>query len=1086
MLVYLTPAAIGYLTQFIMALTIMGYFGYRSVVAWRRHEKSVHTPLLATFFASVAVIVLLFFLDAALPPSPRLHAVYAENTAVGLFLTLLIQFAYRFPRLYPQRKWEARIALVLSLLYTLWEAGFAVYRGEVLLQRAYVIYRPLAADYALAAGFLWAPLAFLRQTIAASRHERDLPGPLGLRHLWRPQGRAARAVRAFALVFLLPLALSLVNILRSVYSISPAVYQSSMSAGILLTQFTFATVYLNTIPEITTFRLRLAGITLVTVLAVFGAVGWVMTPPHAAICRPALVDQQTLRFTPNVGGGYDVTQVPFRFDADLGDKLDLERLGTNLEATKDVSFTFPFYGQTSETIYVLSTGAVGVGHPIRYPNMEYHYATTPAIFPLFIALNSEASGGVFAKNEGEHLTVTWYQMPAFYYPQAAFTFQLVLYRDGVFDITYNGLPDLPYGSDASPFVNAWIVGASPGTPGQLPRQVNFTNLPLQGSAQGMIQDHYLAFRRHLHQLLLPLAILIVVSSLLVVVGFPIAFYVNLVRPLNALLDGVRRVNAGDLETEMPVQYYDEIGFLTRAFNDMVAQLRELVTTLEARVARRTQQLAQQNIELAQARDTAEAANRAKSAFLANISHELRTPLSAILGFSDLLARDRGLTAEQRESLGIINRSGEHLLALINDVLAIAKIEAGRVMLQENTFDLHQLLADLAEMFRVRAANKGLMLKYHLSSDVPRYVITDEGKLRQILINLLGNAVKFTNEGGIELRVKQIDAAANRGMDEPPVRLNFEIQDTGIGIAPAMLETIFEPFVQIDDGKTWAEGSGLGLAISRQFTRLMGGDLRASSEGVPGKGTLLSLTIPVAPAQEDVAANLAKAARPAAVGLAPGQFAADGNPYRLLVADDAPETCDLLTRMLSQLGFEVRTVANGQEAIDVWQTWRSHLIWMDIRMPVMDGHEATRRIKATPEGRATVIVALTASAFEEERQQVLAEGCDDFVRKPFRQHEIEDVLVKHLGVRFVYEALESALPAGDAQRPASELEALPADWLAELRRAVIEADADKLTALAERIREQRPMLAAALLEWTNAFDYDAILAAIAQPTPEGNE
>jgi len=302
----------------------------------------------------------------------------------------------------------------------------------------------------------------------------------------------------------------------------------------------------------------------------------------------------------------------------------------------------------------------------------------------------------------------------------------------------------------------------------------------------------------------------------------------------------------------------------------------------------------------------------------------------------------------------------------------------------------------------------------------------------------------------------------------------------------MLETIFEPFVQIDDGKTWAEGSGLGLAISRQFTRLMGGDLRASSEGVPGKGTLLSLTIPVAPAQEDVAANLAKAARPAAVGLAPGQFAADGNPYRLLVADDAPETCDLLTRMLSQLGFEVRTVANGQEAIDVWQTWRSHLIWMDIRMPVMDGHEATRRIKATPEGRATVIVALTASAFEEERQQVLAEGCDDFVRKPFRQHEIEDVLVKHLGVRFVYEALESALPAGDAQRPASELEALPADWLAELRRAVIEADADKLTALAERIREQRPMLAAALLEWTNAFDYDAILAAIAQPTPEGNE
>ena len=202
--IYLTPASISYLTQLILALVITGYFGSRSIVSWRRGDRSAPMPLLALFFASVVLVVLLFFLDAALPPSPRLYAVYLENTVIGLLLTVLTQFAYRFPRLYPERKWEARLALVADLLYTLWEAGFAVHRGRLLLQHGDVFYRPHAPDYVLVACFLWVPVAFLRQTIAASRHERDLPGFLyrsGLGHLWRPQGRAARTTRAFVLIF---------------------------------------------------------------------------------------------------------------------------------------------------------------------------------------------------------------------------------------------------------------------------------------------------------------------------------------------------------------------------------------------------------------------------------------------------------------------------------------------------------------------------------------------------------------------------------------------------------------------------------------------------------------------------------------------------------------------------------------------------------------------------------------------------------------------------------------------------------------------------------------------------------------------
>lgn len=465
------------------------------------------------------------------------------------------------------------------------------------------------------------------------------------------------------------------------------------------------------------------------------------------------------------------------------------------------------------------------------------------------------------------------------------------------------------------------------------------------------------------------------------------------------------------------------------------------------------------VQLQQAKDAAEAASQAKSIFLANMSHELRTPLNAILGFAQLMQREPSLNADQRDNLKIILQSGQHLLTLINDVLDMSKIESGRVSVRAEDFDLWRLLSDLEEMFGLRAADKGLMLTFAIAPDLPHYVYADSGKLRQVLINLLGNAVKFTAQGGVMLRANLRTTA-----DEP--RLLIEVEDTGPGLTPEELNLIFEPFVQTASGQKSQEGTGLGLTISRQFVQLMGGELLVNS--TPGLGSTFSFSIPIKP----VAGSTAPALPPRrVVGLEPGQ-----PEYRLLVVDDREASRKLLVKLLTPLGFAVREAANGQEAIDVWQSWQPHLIWMDMRMPIMDGHEATQRIRATTQGQATVIIALTASAFQEERDLIMSEGCDDFLRKPFHEEEIFERLARHLGVKFRYSA-DEATDAIALQPPLEQLSiggALPGSWLTELEQATIAADLDRMVATIEEIRPHDGALADRLIDWARNFNYEQIL------------
>ncbi|MBE9043199.1 response regulator [Pleurocapsales cyanobacterium LEGE 10410] len=491
-----------------------------------------------------------------------------------------------------------------------------------------------------------------------------------------------------------------------------------------------------------------------------------------------------------------------------------------------------------------------------------------------------------------------------------------------------------------------------------------------------------------------------------------------------------------------------------------------VNWLSLQLSASRKQLEKSSQQLRLKAQEAEAANRAKSLFLANMSHELRTPLNAILGFSQLMSREDTITTSQKESLDIINRSGEHLLNLINDVLEMSKIEAGKIALNNEPFDLHRLLQTIREMFQIRAEAKGLWFQFLLADRLPQYIVSDASKLRQLLINLLSNAVKFTQTGGVTLRAFTCPSEHSAN---GKAQLCFEIADTGRGIAPEELPQLFDPFVQTASGIQSKGGTGLGLAISRQFAELMGGTIRATSS--LGEGSTFAFDIQVeladSPTRDLSSTKQIKQ-------LAPGQAS-----YRIAVIDDHETNRLALTRLLQAFGSKPRTAANGVEAIALWQDWQPDLIWMDMKMPQMDGYEATKQIKQQSNLKQTVIIALTTSAFEEQREKILQAGCDDFVAKPFTERVIVDKLTQHLGVKFTYQAEHNAEANKIAREStksisAKDLNLLPSELIAKLNRAAIAVDAEQIEQIIAQIPRERQYVAQAIAQMLAQYDFDAII------------
>jgi PAS domain S-box-containing protein len=492
--------------------------------------------------------------------------------------------------------------------------------------------------------------------------------------------------------------------------------------------------------------------------------------------------------------------------------------------------------------------------------------------------------------------------------------------------------------------------------------------------------------------------------------------------------------------------------------------RELILKIFA--ARTGAELERKQVEasLLLAKDAAETANRAKSAFLANMSHELRTPLNTILGFSQLMERDALLTTSQKEFLATINQSGEHLLNLINDVLEMSKIEAGRIALNPTMFDLRLLLHTLREMFQVRVKAKNLSLEFRLANNLPQHVLADEGKLRQVLINLLENAVKFTQAGYIQL---QVTTTQQQSLSSAPT-LCFEVQDTGCGIAAEDLGQLFQPFSQLFTSAQMGQGTGLGLAISRQFVRLMGGDVRVTSQVNQGTTFCFDLPVTLASPLEILPTLPTKRV----VRIAPHQ-----PNYRILVVDDRQENRDLMVRLLNIVGFETNTATNGEEAIAQWQTWHPHLIWMDMRMPVMDGYEAARRIRAQDHAHTTKIIALTASAFEEQQVSILAAGCDDLVCKPYKESVIFEKITKHLGTQYLYAEPPMNLqqtPIASKDLTPDLLSMMPLEWMTQLHQAALRTDEQVIFKLIQQIPPSEQAIADALIDLVHNFRCDKLM------------
>ncbi|MBN1120738.1 MAG: HAMP domain-containing protein [Anaerolineae bacterium] len=821
---YFTPASISYIAQFILALTIATYLAYPIKQQKKQGAGNLSSRLLSAFFFSLVAFSAMLFLNVTLSPRLRLYALYLETPVIALSFLLLLQFAYRFPSLKPRQVWEAWIMFGLTAAYFLFEAGFAIYRFW-LLAHQHIDWRPEFADVPMVIFTIWLMVVLTRQGIQSSN---EITPQVWWRALLKPVGVPARTTRAFTIIFSSFLLLSAMEFARAYKIVPGEIRELIFSIGLLLALFAFALVYINAVPETTSFMTKLVGISLVTILVIIGALGWLIFPAvlDSVAADNLLPDQETLRFSPNAAGGYDIATDDFTYQEDLGSRLDFPEAEQPVRV--DLDFSFPFYGNRYDHVYVLKDGTISLGEPLAWKDVLTIYGPSPAIFAFFSNFPLGASDdGVFVSNEPDTLVFTWNQMRS--RSDGHLTVQVKLYPDGVFDITYVDT-DLRAADIYSSSDMSGVVGVMPGGSRSDIDHISLAaSLPYSGSKDTAVVDNlFLRVRSEIHRVYLPLAGLIVLSSLLVIVGFPAFFRDTLINPLNTLLDGVRRVNNGDLELTMPVKHRDEIGFLTTSFNDMMVELRTLVTDLEQRVVERTQQLELQTIDLARQIEERNQLISELDAFAHTVAHDLKNPLANVFGFSELaLAYYRdGDIDEVHMCLENIARYSVKMTDIIESLLMLAtlrKEDAIETTPVDMTGVVDEVLLRLETMIEQSGAE--LVLPEKWPPAIGHHLWIEE-----VWANYISNAIKY---GGQPPRIEL-------GADQPVRGLvRFWIRDNGDGLSVEQQELVFTPFTRLH--KLKAEGHGLGLSIVQRIVEKLGGSVGVESQ--PGSGSTFTFTLP---------------------------------------------------------------------------------------------------------------------------------------------------------------------------------------------------------------------------------------------------
>jgi DNA-binding NarL/FixJ family response regulator/signal transduction histidine kinase len=982
--IYLTPAALSYLTQLILATLISLYF---SALTQRQAQPPSHLYWLTAFFWGVAAFVAALFLEAALPATPRLPAVFWQIPLLAVSWFCLVQFAYRFPALPPPLRREARLVSALVGLYAIWEIGFVVHRYRQL-SLGLVEYRIDWTDYLLLAVLLVAPLVFLRKIV----HHCPAPDPsrfwlLRLGRAWRrPTTPACRALRDFSLIFLFVAALGVFNLLRTYYHISVALANAGISFGILIALTLFALAYVNQREETTSFMVRLVGITLTTMLGILGVAGWAIASPHVADHAYNLDTPRALRFTPTTNGGYEITAIPFLFESDLGQNLYLDD-GAARGCSDPLAFRFPFYDEVYDVLYVCNDGLIAPGAPIRYREYQYNYgAGAPLLLPLLTDLDPTSSqGGVFARQEGERLIVTWDRLRLFQQPEKQFTAQAVLYADGIFDFVYAAAPErLAFQPNDNPGASLWAIGALPGERQRMPPkmalldELTLSGPPVVAGPDGALQDFYLEFRADLHRLLVPLAWLILAASAFILSGFPLLFYVSLVQPLRALLAGVRRMEAGEYGVAVPVPVADEIGLLSRAFNRLSGELGDLIHTLEERVAERTAAVDAANSQL---RAEMEKRERAQDELLAQQRRLARLEEREEIGreLHDGLAQVLGYVSMQAQAVETLIGAGQPetavpLLTQLARVAQDAHADTRQYILGMRPAapgqNFIQTLQSYAEML---AVNYGLQV--NISAPTwPSNALTaeSEAQLWRIIQEALTNIRKHAGtEAAQVICTLQGDQA------------QIIIADHGRGFtlpdAPA--------------------AGHFGLTIMRERAEALGGAIAWQS--APGQGTQVVVTLPRH--TPPVADN--------------GQTAV---PLRVVIVDDHPMFREGLHNLLTAHGVQVVGLGgDGLQAQELAQL-QPDVMLLDMNMPHSDGLQATQRIKA--QNPHLKIVILTVEANEGMLFAALQAGASGYLLKNVSGAELltrlkevmrgETVISSGLAAQALHEFARQAAPSPD--------------------------------------------------------------------------